>query len=232
MQPRKNEPGKPYTGYEGVAPRIRRFVRGVADLACRPLNTLRLLALGPLEGSFSLEFALHGAQVLAMEGREANLEKVLFARDVFGLKNLELVRDDIRNLRREKHGVFDVVICSGVLYHLDAPSQVPFLRAGGSCAKMLCKALTPPRPNGHESCNELGQPDKVSPFRGPSQQWSGRRTGVKSSPRAWVSVARPGSEGCHAGWHWLSGVGAGTHVTDSLCARLCPPVRRPRADLK
>ncbi len=34
----------------------------------------------------------------------------------------------------------------------------PGLGAGGFCAKMLCKALTPPRPNGNES----GQPEKVS----------------------------------------------------------------------
>src|SRR5581483_4828875 len=42
----------------------------------------------------------------------------------------------------------------------------------------------------------------------------------------------PGSEGCHAGWPWLSGVVAGPRVTDSLGARPCPPVRRPRADPK
>lgn len=125
--PRRNEPGKPYTGHEGVDPRVRRFVQVVADLSGRPLSALRVLDLGPLEGAFAIEFALHGAEVLAIEGREANLAKIRFVQEVLDLKNLTLVHDDIRNLHPDRHGHFDVVLCSGVLYHLDAPSLAPFL---------------------------------------------------------------------------------------------------------
>ena len=126
--PKKNQPGKPYTGNEGVDPRVRRFVQSAADLAGQPLNRLRVLDLGPLEGVFSVEFALHGAEVLALEGRPANLEKIRFAKEVLGLENLHLALDDVRNLHSDKHGTFDVVLCSGVLYHLDAPSLRPFLQ--------------------------------------------------------------------------------------------------------
>lgn len=126
--PRRHEPGKPYTGAEGVDPRVRRFVQVVADLTGRPLTELRVLDLGPLEGAFAIEFALQGSEVLAIEGRAANLEKIRFVQDVLGLKNLTLVLDDIRNLSLAQHGLFDVVLCSGVLYHLDAPSLYPFLQ--------------------------------------------------------------------------------------------------------
>ncbi len=41
----------------------------------------------------------------------------------------------------------------------------PGLGAGGFCAKMLCNALTPPHPNGNDSCYESGQPENVSEMR-------------------------------------------------------------------
>jgi 2-polyprenyl-3-methyl-5-hydroxy-6-metoxy-1,4-benzoquinol methylase len=101
------------------APRLRRIVQVIADLAGRPLETLRVLDLACLEGLFAIEFALRGAKVVAIEGREANIEKARFAKHVLGLDNLELVLDDVRNLDASKHGEFDVVLCLGILYHLD-----------------------------------------------------------------------------------------------------------------
>ena len=67
------------------------------------------------------------AQVVGIEGREANIAKAGFVKEVLGLTNLELICDDVRNLRKEKYGTFDVVLCSGILYHLDVPDVFDFM---------------------------------------------------------------------------------------------------------
>src|SRR5262249_18360193 len=103
-----------------VDSRLRQIVQTVADVTDRPLHNLRVLDLACLEGLFGIEFALHGAQVLAIEGREANLAKARFAKDTLDLSRLELVSGDVRQLDRGEHGTFDVVLCLGILYHLDA----------------------------------------------------------------------------------------------------------------
>jgi hypothetical protein len=35
---------------------------------------------------------------------------------------------DVRNLNPDTHGYFDVVLCAGILYHLDAPDAIDFLQ--------------------------------------------------------------------------------------------------------
>lgn len=87
-----------------------------------------MLDLGCLEGLFAIELARHGAEVVAIEGREVNIEKARFAKDVLGIHNLELVLDDVRNLSKEKYGRFDVVLCLGILYHLDVPDVFFFVK--------------------------------------------------------------------------------------------------------
>jgi SAM-dependent methyltransferase len=101
--------------------RLRQITQLVSDTAQTPIGQLRILDLGALEGLFSLELARLGASVVAIEGREANLEKIRFAREVLELDRLELRLEDVRTLHRERHGEFDVVLCLGLLYHLDAP---------------------------------------------------------------------------------------------------------------
>jgi 2-polyprenyl-3-methyl-5-hydroxy-6-metoxy-1,4-benzoquinol methylase len=109
--------------------RLRRVLQVVSDIAGKPLNTLRILDLACLEGLFAIEFARHGAEVVGIEGREANVEKARFSKRVLSLDNLEFVQDDVRHLSRERYGVFDVVLCLGILYHLDAADILPFLES-------------------------------------------------------------------------------------------------------
>ncbi len=113
----------------GDSQRLRRCLQIAADVTGRPLDELRVLDLGALEGQYAVEFALHGAETVAIEGREANIEKARVARDALGLDNLELRQEDVRSLSREVHGEFDVVLCLGLLYHLDADDAFPFLSA-------------------------------------------------------------------------------------------------------
>ena len=95
--------------------RLRRLVQVAADLAGKPLSSLRVLDLACLEGHYGIEFALHGAEVLGIELREDNLAKAQFARDYLKLERLRLVKDDVRNVTVERYGVFDVVLCSGIV---------------------------------------------------------------------------------------------------------------------
>ena len=107
--------------------KLRRIVQIVSDIVGKPFNELRILDLACLEGLYAIEFARCGAEVVAIEGREANIEKARFVKNVFSLGNLELVKDDVRNLSKEKYGSFDVILCLGILYHLDIPDVFSFL---------------------------------------------------------------------------------------------------------
>lgn len=116
----------------------RRVLQIATDLTARPLETLRVLDLACLEGLYAIEFARHGARAVGVEIREANLEKARFVKEALGLERLELARDDVRNLSREAYGEFDVVLCLGILYHLDAPDVFEFVhRMAEVCGRCL-----------------------------------------------------------------------------------------------
>jgi SAM-dependent methyltransferase len=121
-----------YTMERGVVAgsevRLRQIVQLVCDISPKPVAELRILDLGALEGLFALEFARRGARVVAVEGREANLEKMRFAQTSLRLDDLELHLEDVRALSRDRFGEFDVVLCLGLLYHLDAPDVFGLLQ--------------------------------------------------------------------------------------------------------
>jgi len=102
--------------------RLKRVVQIAADFAAKPISECRVLDLGCLDGIFSIEFALHGASTIGVEIRESNIEKARFAQKCLNLSNVSFVRDDVRNITSERYGIFDIIICSGILYHLDAES--------------------------------------------------------------------------------------------------------------
>jgi 2-polyprenyl-3-methyl-5-hydroxy-6-metoxy-1,4-benzoquinol methylase len=111
------------------------LVQTVADVCARPIAELRVLDLACHEGLNALEFGAQGAEVLGIEVREASVVKADFAKRALGLENVEFVRDDVRNLRAEQHGRFDVVLCLGILYHLDTPGLFELLaRISEVCA--------------------------------------------------------------------------------------------------
>ena len=106
--------------------RQARITQMVVDHIRKPLAELRVLDLASLDGRFSAEFAMRGAEVLGIEGRRSNVED---ARSRFEYPNLRFVQDDVRNLCKQKYGEFDVVLCLGILYHLDAPDCFKLLEA-------------------------------------------------------------------------------------------------------
>ena len=106
---------------------LRRVMQIFSDVSRKALGDVRALDLGCLEGLYAIELARRGARVVAIEGREDNIQKSRFAKEVLSLNNLELIQDDVCNLSKERHGCFDIVLCSGILYHLDVPNVFVFL---------------------------------------------------------------------------------------------------------
>ena len=99
--------------------KMRRAVQVAHDFFGPRLRGLRVLDLGAGEGGLSLEFARQGAQVVCVEGREANLEKARFVAEALGIENISFLQDDVRNLRTLQRE-FDLALCYGLLYHLEA----------------------------------------------------------------------------------------------------------------
>ena len=130
--------------------RTHAVLQAVADGLGGDLDGIRLLDLGAAEGRHSIEFARHGAEVVAVEGRPGNCEKIRFLKDALSLDRLEVVESDVRELSVETHGEFDVVLCLGLLYHLDGESAVRLIRTIGAMTRRLALvdtlvSLTPKR---------------------------------------------------------------------------------------
>ncbi len=148
----------------GIAAHLRRIVQSVADVLNRPLAGLRVLDLACLEGLYGIEFARQGAEVVGIEGREANLEKARFAGDVLGLSNLTFVQDDVRHLSVEKYGSFDVVLCLGILYHLPAPDVVHFVGRLASVCRRVAVIDTHVAVHGVQTVRHEGHDYRGWPF--------------------------------------------------------------------
>lgn len=80
-----------------------------------------VLDLGALEGGLSFEMAREGWNATGVEGREANFRKAQLIASYYALPNLRFLHKDVKELTRDDDGTFDVILCCGLLYHLDEP---------------------------------------------------------------------------------------------------------------
>jgi len=122
-------PGGVHTRAPAVDHRLKRIVQVCSDVVGKPLSECRVLDLACLEGHYALEFAAHGSEVVGIEGRATSVAKCNFARDALGFDRAQFHQDDVRHLSVAKYGVFDIVICSGLLYHLPAHDAWALIRA-------------------------------------------------------------------------------------------------------
>ena len=94
---------------------------------------IRLVDLACLEGGYATEFARLGFEVVGIEVRKSNFDNCQYVKEHVNLPNLNFVNDNILNL--EQYGIFDVVFCSGILYHLNKPKA--FIEVMSKCCKKL-----------------------------------------------------------------------------------------------
>jgi 2-polyprenyl-3-methyl-5-hydroxy-6-metoxy-1,4-benzoquinol methylase len=115
--------------HAGTDVKLRRVTQLVADAAGGKLAGLRVLDLACLEGGYALALSRRGARTVGIEGREVSVTKARFAAEALGVDDAEFLQGDVRDLSVEKHGRFDVVLCLGILYHLEAPDVFRFVES-------------------------------------------------------------------------------------------------------
>ena len=96
----------------------------------KDIDNIKVLDLGCLEGGIGIHFGLKGADVTGIDIRKSNIEKCRFASESLGIadkirwKVADVCESDVwRDI-----GKFDLVICSGLLYHIDSDAILPFLQ--------------------------------------------------------------------------------------------------------
>lgn len=85
----------------------------------------RILELGPLEGGHSYMLQNAGArEVVSIEANTRSFLKCLCIKEIFKLNRVQFLLGDFASFLRESNSSFDMVIASGVLYHMDKPIEL------------------------------------------------------------------------------------------------------------
>ncbi|MGZ5020192.1 MAG: class I SAM-dependent methyltransferase [Chthoniobacterales bacterium] len=83
----------------------------------------RILELGSLEGAHTIQLAARAGveEVVAIEGRAANIVKAELVRRALRVSNIRFVQANLEETDLTLFGKFDAVFCVGLLYHLPEP---------------------------------------------------------------------------------------------------------------
>lgn len=103
------------------SPRIAAIRESLHRFVGPDLQGRTAVDLGCLEGGITFELWRAGLTVLGVEGRDENYRKCLLLQDYYQAQGgMEFLLADVRSFRPARP--FDVVVCSGLLYHLDDPA--------------------------------------------------------------------------------------------------------------
>lgn len=108
--------------------KVRRVMQLIRDFSKKPFDQLRILDLACGEGVYAIEAALRGAEVIALDARTERMNDGAKIAEQLGLKNLIFDKADIRNVTVGSHGIVDVVLFLGILYHLHQNDIFPVLK--------------------------------------------------------------------------------------------------------
>lgn len=127
-----NLPAVHRTREEMIEPIVRRALAAAGPGA-------RALDLGCNEGMFSHRLLEWGAaNVVGVDSRAANIHRASLLRDHFGIaaEQLRFEQDDVLELSPETYGEFDVVLCLGLIYHMERPLEA--IRVARRLTRSLC----------------------------------------------------------------------------------------------
>jgi len=93
------------------------------------LSGQRVLELGPLEGAHTYQLEQLGAEVTAVEANTEAFFKCLIVKELLQLRKARFLYGDCLSYLRSDPGRFDLIVCCGVLYHLENPLELIELMA-------------------------------------------------------------------------------------------------------
>ena len=101
-------------------PRILWCIERFGDLAGR-----RILELGPLEASHTYLMSQHNPEVIhAIEANKLSFMRCLVAKELLGLERARFMLGDFQKWLEQREDRYDLVVASGVLYHMRNPARL------------------------------------------------------------------------------------------------------------
>ena len=91
-----------------------------------------VLELGPLEGGHTYMLDRAGAKIYAVESNSRSFLKCLVTKELLDMKNARFARGDFVEYLRIQRDKYDLVLASGVLYHMVDPVDLLTLMAKAS----------------------------------------------------------------------------------------------------
>jgi Protein of unknown function (DUF1698) len=89
------------------------------------LQGMNILELGPLEGAHTYQLAKLGAdRILAIEANAEAFLKCLVVREILQTPRSRVLLGDCLKFLQESHDQFDMIFCSGILYHMENPFEL------------------------------------------------------------------------------------------------------------
>ena len=104
-------------------------------------SNLQAVDLACHQGWFATQLAQAGfGRVTAIDARAEHIADAALIRDAMGIDNIDLLQSDVHELDTGGLGQHDLVLCSGLIYHLENP--VGALRVARALCKRLCLVET------------------------------------------------------------------------------------------
>ena len=104
-------------------------IQGTIEWIGEGIVGAQVLELGPLEGGHTYMLDRAGATVYAVESNSRAFLKCLVTKELLGMRNARFVRGDFVEYLRAEHDSYDLVLASGVLYHMVDPVELLTLMA-------------------------------------------------------------------------------------------------------
>jgi len=126
--------------------RLHMMERALADAFPDGLAGLSAVDLACHQGFFAMELAKLGCtDVLALDARREHVADATLMRDALGLTRVQPEVCDVHDAFASQYGTHDVVLCFGLIYHLENP--VGALRRARELCKGVCLVETQVVPN-------------------------------------------------------------------------------------